>query len=330
MLTRQNRNDREDRLDANETVFFSRQLEAIDPIAYMTLFAGLLGRRYIPLVMNISPLENVYTYRRYTIHGKPKLGAPHAKDHPMVSVTAEETSQNIKQIPVSYGWSVREIKQAAKYDVPLDDLTIQAAMSTVARKQDDMLAFGESTVANITGLLNHSDVDFTTPTTKTGGGTSWFSAGCLADEIVKDLNLMVAEARTALKQASQSPGGDGAPAFDRWTILLPSAHYTKIATTPRSTTSDTTILKYVLQNNPWIESIEEWWQCDTADSGTDPQAVCYPRNQMCVGALIPDEFTSLAPQEEGHDIVVPAGGSCGGTVIRYAVACRYMKNIGTP
>ena len=118
------------RLDANETTFLSRQLEHIDPVNYMTLYAGLLGRRYIPRIENVSPLDNTYTYRMYSIvEGVDQLLAPGANDHPVVKVTIEEVSVQIKQIPVSYGWGVREIQQASKSNVPLDTMTIIAAMS---------------------------------------------------------------------------------------------------------------------------------------------------------------------------------------------------------
>lgn len=318
------------RLDANEVVFFSRQLETIDPVNYMTLFAGLLGRRFLPAVENVSPLENVYTYRMYTINGVAPVGGGlrHAKDYPTVSITATEASQNIKQIPAAMTWAVREIQQASKYNVPLDQLTVQAAMATIGRRQDNMLAFGDSSVANIKGLLNNSLVTIDTASTKSGSGagTKWIRAVPVnPDEILVDINTIVANTRSALHQASKMPGGDTTPAFNRFTILVSSANYAYIAATPRSANSDTTILQYALRNNPWIESIEEWWQCDLADAGgTGPRMVCYPRDPMWGGSLIPDDFTQLGPQEEGHDVVVPCNGSCGGTVIRYPVATRYQ------
>jgi hypothetical protein len=317
------------RLDAADIVHFARQLEHIDPTNYTKLFAGILGRKYIPLVEGVSPLVNEYTYRMYEIVGDAKLGGPHSNDHSVVSVKATEHTSAIKQIPVAMQWTVREIKQAAKFGSPLEQLTIQAAMSAVQRRMDTMLAFGESGTT-ITGLLNHASVDATTPGTKTGtgAGTAWIRAVAVSpDEILSDINLIVAETRTALKQASKLPGGDMTPAFDRFVLLLDSANYAYIASTPRSANSDTTILQYALRNNPWLESIEEWWQCDTADASGGARAVCYARDPMCLGAIIPDEWTQLSPQEEGHDIVVPASGSCGGTVIRYPVAVRYMDDI---
>ena len=316
------------RLDASDIVHFARQLEHIDPTNYQTLFAGILGRRYIPLIEGVSPLVNEYTYRMYTVSGEAKLGGSHAKDHRIVSVTATEHTSAIKQIPVAMNWTVREIQQAAKYGSPLEQMTIRAAMSSIARRVDRMLAFGE-TGTTIKGLVNNATVNFTTPSTKTGtgAGTKWIRAVPVSpDEIIADISKLVSEVRAQLQQATLLPGGDMTPAFNRFVLLLDSANYAYIASTPRSANSDTTILQYVLRNNPWLESVEEWWQLDLADTaGTGPRAVLYPRDPMAVGALIPDEWTQLDPQAEGHDIVVPASGSCGGTVVRYPVAMGYME-----
>jgi hypothetical protein len=323
------------RFDSNETIFFSRELETIDPTEYMTLFAGLRARTLIPLAENVDPLDLTYTYRMWEVTGRATIGAPNANDAGIIGVKATEASTPIKKIPVSYSWGVDEIKQAAKKGVSLDRMTVQAAMSEVARAVDHILAFGVPGT-QITGLLNNTDVDTTsTPVTKTGGGTPW-SAASLPGEWLADLNLIVNDTRKALKQASLAPGGAGTPAFDRFVLGLPSHHYGLVASTPRATTSDTTVLKYALLNNPWIESIEEWWKLDAADvedHGTignddgDPMIICYPRNPMCIGGVIPREFESLPPQEEGDNIVVYANGKCGGTVIRYPVAVRYLLDV---
>lgn len=317
------------RLDAADIVHFQRQLEHIDPTNYMTLFAGLLGRRYIPQIEGVSPLVNEYTYKMYEVVGDANLGGPHSNDDTVVSVKATEHSTTIKQIPVSMKWTVRELKQAAKLGTPLEQLTIQAAMSAVARRRDNMLAFGLSGTS-IRGLLNNGTVAFTTPSTKSGvgAGTKWIRAVPVApDEILADISKMVSETRAALRQATKLPGGDIIPAFDRFVLLLDSANYSYIAQTPRSSIDGTTILQQALKTNPWLESIEEWWQCDDAGGTGIHRAVLYPRDPMCLGSLIPDEWTPEAWQYVGHDVVVPAAGSCGGTVIRYQVAVRYMDNI---
>lgn len=318
------------RLDSSDIVFLERELRHVDPVSYPTLFAGIHGRRYIPLIEGVSPLSNEYAYRMATIVGDAKLGAPHSNDATTVSVKYSEFVSAIKQIPVSMKWSIRELKQSAAFaGGKLQDDTIRAAMSVVARKRDNMLALGISGTT-IGGLLNNSAVSLTTAGTKTGtgAGTAWIRTVAVApDEILADIAKMVSDTRLALKQATLAPGGDETPAFARWVLLLDEANYTYISQTPRSTNSDKTILQWALTQNPWLESIEEWNQCDTAGSGGVHRAVLYPRDVMCVGCLIPDEWSQEAWQYVGHDIVVPASGSCGGTVIKYPVAVRYMDLI---
>lgn len=322
-----NNGQEQSRLDSFDIAFLNRELRHIDPVSYPTLFAGLLGRRYIPLIEGVSPLQNEYQYTLMTISGDAKLGAPGSADMTRVSVSYTPVVSSIKQIPVTMSWTTRELKQSAAFiGGKLQEDTIRAAMSVVNRKREAMLALGV-TGTNIGGLLNNASINTTSAATKsgTGAGTLWIRAIPVdPNEVLADISKMVANARTQLKQASFAPGGDNMPAFARWVLLLDEANYTYISQTPRSTTSDRTILQWALTQNPWLESIEEWNQCDTAASGGNHLAVLYPRDVMCVGCLIPDEWSMEPWQYEGHNIVVPANGSCGGTVVKYPVACQYL------
>ena len=310
-------------LDANETLFFLRQLEHQDPKKYENLFAALKGRRFVPMIDGIPEWATSHRYKMYEVVGEAKVASPDTTEMPTVGVRAREVQRNIKSIEVKYEWTVDEIKASAATGAQLDDFTVMAAMSAAERQVDKLLAIGNSAFG-IEGLLNHTGVTASTAGTKTGGGTSWLGAGALPDEIIKDVNLMLQETRDALKQASER-GGMDAPAFERWVLLLPGARYTKIATTARSSTSDTTILEWLLRNNPFIESIEEWSECDSVAGAT--RAFLYPRSELCVGGIVNQEFTQHAPQADDLKIKVPCQMKCGGTIIRYPVACRYMASI---
>jgi hypothetical protein len=319
------------RLDAGDVAWLERELRQVDPVNYPTLFSGILGRRYIPAIDGMDPLKNEYAYKMYEIVGDAKIGAPGANDATVVAVKYTEFVSAIKQIPVTMSWTVRELAQDAKFNGKLQQDTIMAAMSVLARKQDSMLAFG-LTGTTIKGLLNHASVVETTPSTKTGtgAGTKWIrTVPVNPDEILADIAKMVSDTRTALKQASMAPGGEQMAMFPRFLLLLDQANYTYISQTPRSSTSDKTILQWALTQNPWLESIEEWHQLDLADTeGNGPRAVLFPaRRPDAVGCLIPDEWTALPWQYDGHNVIVPAGGSCGGTVIKYPVAVRYLDEI---
>jgi hypothetical protein len=311
------------RLDSNETVFFLRELEHRDPVKYQNLFAALKGRRFIPLIEGIPEHATSYRYKMYEVFGDAKIMSPDSTELPIVGVRAREVQRNIKSIGCRFEWTIDEIKASAATGAGLDDFTVMAAMSTAERQTDTLLAVGDSSMG-IEGLLNHTGVAASTASTKTGGGTAWTGASVLAEEIIGDVNRMLSETRAALKQAAER-GGLDAPAFERWVLLLPGVDYTKIATTPRSSTSDKSILSWMLENNPFLESIEEWSQCDSVSSAT--RAFLYPRDPLCVGGIVNQEFTQHAPQPEDLKIKVPCQMKCGGTVIRYPVACRYMASI---
>lgn len=316
------------RFDSNDTIFFARELETIDPVNYQELFAGLRAKVLFPEVEGINPLDLSYTYRMWSIQGRADIGGPNSNDMGTVSVIAKEVTQSIKDIDVEFGWTVKDIQRAARTGTPLDQLTIQAAMSIIARRQETMIAFGESGT-NITGMLNNASVSTAiAPVTKTPSGTAWTAATTPA-EMLADINNIVNGTRQRLKQASKMPGGDITPAFDRFVVLLPSYHYGLANSTPRSDNSDTTVLQYALQNNRFIESIEEWWELDTADAshGNGPMFMCYPRNAMWGGWIAPRTWDAQNPQESGKNIIIPASGNCGGGCIRYPVAASYMLQV---
>lgn len=321
------------RLDAADSFFLSQQLQSIDPTKYYNLFAGKIGRRFIPAIENISPVDTVYKYAMTSFVGRAKKGAPHAKDHRSVQVVKTEVVQPIKDILVEYGWTVQEIRASRQKNLDLDGDTLMAAMGAVEDQIDRMLAFGDPSNALMTGLLNNASINSTTPTTKTGSGTAWTGASVKPSEIIKDVTNMIAEARAAMQQATEV--GGTVPAFQKFTLLLPQQQMSLIASTPRSDNSDTTILQWLLQNNPWLASVEDWWRLDTADAGhsNGPMAVLYPAlpggqgNPLAFGAIIPVDFESLDPQFSGHDVIVPASARCGGVAVRYPVAFRYLKQI---
>lgn len=306
-------------LDSTQVAFLQRELEELDKQAYEALVPGNLARKYIPDQPGMAEWQESYRYKMYTKRGKLKVGAKNLDRLQRASLTMVSTIRRIEQFPLSYAWTVREIQQAAATGVPLDSLTVMAARTTAARKVDDFLALGNG--SDIDGLLSNSsgDVNIETPNAKTGGAP-WVTAGNLPDEVLSDINKLTEQLTTGLKQTDT-------PGFDKFVMLVPTKQYAYIASTPRSTYSDTTILKFAIQNNPWIESIEPWWQCNGAGVGPTDRIVIYPRTPLAVAGLVPQEFRPLSPQERDLEIVVPVSVSCGGTILRYPVAMRYMDGV---
>src|SRR5690606_19714055 len=151
-----------------------------------------------------------------------------------------------------------------------------------------------------------------------GGGTSWDNA--TPDEIIDDLNGIITKAVNDMKQA-------GGAMFAKFVILLPIDKYNKIATKRIGDGSDKTILRFVLENNPWIEGIEPWHRCSGAGANSSDRMVASPRNPLVIAGIVPMEFTTIPPQLRNFEYLINCMASCGGVVCRYPVAVVYCDGI---
>jgi hypothetical protein len=306
------------RFDSNETIFLERELESIDPTDYMELYSGLLARILFPDIPGIGRLDREYTYRMWSAQGKARVKGPGARTSGKVTVTRKEVISPIRDIDVTFGWPIDDIQRAAAKGVRLEPTTVQSAMMIIARRMDEMITFG-LTGTDMTGMANNANVLTSTPVTKTGGGTAWSEVATKA-QIYQDLKTIINDVRVALKQAGAVD--TTIPAFAKWVIALPTLYY-GLADEPRSDQSDTTVLEMAMKSR-YIEDIVEWNALDTADSGAYPMVMAWPRNPLFGGAVVAREYEQRNPQEVGHDISIPAIASCGGGVMRYPVAARYM------
>src|SRR5262245_48736407 len=245
------------RADANETGFLPRDLLAEDPRNYQEMFAGILGRRYFPLAQGISPNMMQHSYKMWRLIGQAKGGTDATTEVAQFSAVVSEKLGPIEAIPGMYSWTVDEINAARELGNGLDEMTVLSAHAGLERAVDNRLALGNA-AAGYTGALNNADVDSTTVITG-----SWGTA--TAQQILDDIFKMVSETLEALNQAAEQ-GGQDAPAFTKFTLLIP-VKQDMLLKKPRSTTSDTSIKAWLLQNLDNIEAIEPWWQCKGRGSG---------------------------------------------------------------
>ena len=106
-------------------------------------------------------------------------------------------------------------------------------------------------------------------------------------------------------------------------MLIPINEYTLIASTTRSSTSDTTILQYFLTNNPFIKSVEWLEEAKTAGAGATPRIVVYKRDPDYLTLEIPQDFEQFPPQEKGLAFKVPVHQRIGGVLIYYPLSMAY-------
>lgn len=313
----------ETRLDSNETLFFKRELESIDNRNYDIKFPLLKARMLLPKVTDVGETDNEYTYRQFKTTGKAKIIADSVDDLPSVGVEGREYTSRIKIVGAKFSYNLFEIKAAAAKGKPLSDLLARGARRAIEEEIDTLLAFGSSEHAMV-GFLNNTAVDKDTfvPSTKAATGTTWLDSGApnaTAAEMVGDVNVLVAQLWNQLKEA-EGIGG-------KITVAVPAAEYAYLAAQAMGDNADKTALRFLTENNPFLEEIVPWHKLAGVGDGGANRMVAFIRDPQVVGALIPMEYSPQPAQQFGLKFDVPVVARCGGTVIRYPMAIAYGDGI---
>ena len=304
------------RLDANETVFFERQLESIDERLYEVKKKELVYREFIPVNSSVAAGANSYTYRQFDKVGMAKVISNFADDLPRADIFGSEFISPIKTLGTSFGYNTQELRAAAMANTPLDGMKADAARRSIREKESNMAWNGDDD-SNLPGFLNNANIPIVATSTGTGGFT-W--ALKTPDEIILDVNILVTKIRE-----------DSKGAFEGDTLLLPINQYNIIAGTPRSTTSDTTILEFITKPGNSYGLAKVAWIPDELNStftgDTEDGMVLYQNDSEVLEQIISLEMVTHPVQERNLEFVVPVESRHGGTVVRYPIACAIMTGI---
>lgn len=307
----------EGRLDAAETVFFIRELSQLLAENFDIKYAKLKTLELLPVDGSVDPGSESVRYRQFDSAGSAKRLASLADDFPMVNVKGSEYEQRMQSYGAAFMYDVDEIRAAAKAGRPLEADRAQAVRKKLAQQLDDIGSLGDS-VAGLTGLLNLSNTDTYTPAS-INASKHWqandLTANKTPDQILADLNGMCAEVAINTKDIEHVKR-----------IVLPIQQYQYIATTPRATISDTTILKFFQAARPEIE-VTSWERLSTAGSGATTRAVGYDPDRLNVRMLMSVMFEQQAPQLKNMAYVVNCRFKTGGVISPFPKSVIYMDDI---
>lgn len=300
------------RYDGAETVFTARALEQIRARTYDIKYPNLRARDFLPVDNSIDPAIANVTYGQYTMVGAAIIISNYSQRLPRADVFRKEFSAKVRSIGVSYGWSMQEMREAAYTGVPLDQRKASAARRAFEEKIDNIACLGD-TGNGLVGFFNLASAQ--TYTVPNGAASSPLWANKTPDEIIKDLNGIITLVVSTTKEI-EHPN----------MLLLPTAQYQYIASTPRSSISDTTILEFFKMAHPEVR-VESWWRLAGAGtSGTD-RMIAYVNDPDHLQLVMPLEFTQMAPEWEGLELLTNCEGRCGGVQCYYPLSVCYGDGI---
>ena len=302
------------RLDANESIHFARQLEYVKSQAYDVKRPQLSALTLFPVDTSVPAGASTVTYRQYDQVGMAKVIANYADDLPRADVTAKEFTSPIRGVGISYGYSVQEIRASAFSGTSLDAKKMRAAQRGHEMKINQ-LAWSGDAASGVPGFLSNTNIpDYTVPADGTGSSKLWSTK--TADLILRDMNGAVNAVYTTTKGVHKPN--------ELW---LPPAQYALISSTARSATSDTTILEFFLNANPFVERVVPVVELTGAGSGGVDVMIAAENMSDNYQLVIPMAFMQHAPQQQNLEFTVPCESRCGGVIIEYPLAFAVGEGI---
>lgn len=301
------------RLDANESAFFTRELEYVKSQSYDTKFKQLKAFDVIPISSEAPNGATEITFRRYTGIGLAKIIADYAHDFPRVDVYGTEETAKIRGVGTSYGYSIKEIRSSQMAGKSLDQRRANFARRANDEKVNSVAFSGDSEFG-LQGLIDYPGITEYTVPNGTSGTTPWTTK--TPDEIVADLTGMV-------NAIVDTTNGREAPD----TLLLPIAQYNYIANTRMTGGDTTTILTFFLDNNPYINTVDWIVELKGAGASGGDRMMMYANDSEHLTLEMPQMFEQFDPQQKGMEFEIPCHSETAGVIVYYPLSVSYGDGI---
>ena len=292
-------------------IFLARELETILSRSYEVEYADIKYASLLPISSEVGPGADSFTYRVFDKQGSMKVIQDKAQDLPRADVLRKEVTHPVRSLGASFAYTIQETRAAAMVpNMNLEQRRANAVRRAYEEKVQEIAFFGDSP-SGMKGFFNNDQVDKIVP-------DKWFTdAGITTDEMLNLLN----EPATRLVNGSNMKEQPN-------TMLVPYEVYRIISTTPRSSTSDTTVLEFFLRTNPFITAIEPINELEADKSGgelTKDRIVTYDRSPDKLQLHIPQPLEFLPPIRQALEFSVAAHSRIGGLALYYPKSVIVME-----
>lgn len=304
-----------DAITSNASVFFARELESIEAKMYEFKKKELKYRELIPVSNSDSSGANNITYHMFDKVGMAQVIANFADDLPRADVFGKEFTQKVKSLGVAIGFSTQDIRAAAMAGTPLETMKSDAQRRAL-REKESKIAWNGDADSGLIGFLDNPNIPQVAAPNGAGGNSEWSTK--TPDEIIADVLAIVTKIRE-----------DSKGTFSGDTLLLPIDQWNITAGTPRSSTSDMTILEFLTKpGNTYGLTTIDWLPDELVGAiGGEDIALLYQRDSEVLEQRIPLELQLLPVQERNLEFIINGEARNGGVVVRYPIATVILTGI---
>lgn len=313
--------------DAQQALGFVRpQFYNIEATIYEQKYPSFDYASLIPVVTEGNEWARGTLFSSVDMAGQAQFISGKGFDMPYADIARTQFTKGFALAGIGYEWSLEEVSTAAMEGINLDNTKANAARRTAEQFLWNIGMTGRpdgvTNQKGWTGLVNDPNVPtVTAAATGTGSGTSWTTK--TPDQILADVNAALTGIIVSTIEVESAD-----------TLLLPTSRYLYLSSTPRSSTSDTTILQYLQANNVYTArsgqplTIRGLRSLETAGAGGTKRMLSYRRSPEVLRFHLPMPHKFLPPFQKSSMAWEVAGiMRTGGTEIRLPSACSYVDAI---
>lgn len=318
------------RFDSAEdaSVFFARELDYIKSQSYDVVYPEFTALKLFPISSEVNPGAETVTYYSYDKTGLAKIISNYATDLPRVDAKGKPTTATIKSVGDSYGYSVQEMRASRMAGKSLDVRKAEAARYQIDFLLNKIAWAGDADTGLIGVLSTGNDIPlYTIPANgsyvesgETKASSKWEHK--TAKQILDDINGMQKYVAKITKNVERPD-----------TLVLPSDVYIDISTRQIENTGYT-VLKFILENAPYLKSIESASELQADATEINPYgangknvALLYTNSPKKLTIEHPMPFFQHPVQPKGLELEVPCEARTAGAIIYYPLSALIAVGI---
>ncbi len=300
--------------------FLLSQVTSIEQEVYRIRYGDIQYPNLVPVDTSAYPWAKTVTYFTADGVGQADWMNNDASDMPFAETAHSKFETAVETAKIGYRFSLEEVNQA----MMIPGMNLSADKAAAAKRAADELVervvISGDKSKGFLGLVNQTSVPQTA--VPNGAASSPLWANKTPAEILNDVNTALMSAWSATSQVELHD-----------TVLLPVAQFGLIAATPRSTTSDTTIMTYLQANNIYTSTtgrpltIRTVRQLTGAGAGGTNRMITYRRDPQVLKFHMPMPHQFFPPQQRMLEFIVPGMLRLGGLDVRLPKGVSYNDGI---
>ncbi len=302
---------------ATGLAFLISQLSYIESKMYEKIYKKITYTDLLPVSNEAGEWAEAIDYFYMDGYATAKFVGSKSLDVPISEIGFAKETVPVELGATGYEYSDEELRQAIQLGRPLPQNKANTARRAYEELCQSVAMVGDTTHA-LLGFINNANVTSGTVAADGTSSSTLWSAKTPA-LILRDINKACSDVNVNSLQSEQVD-----------TLVLPTAQWNYISSTPRSDNSDTTIKQYVIQNSPFLkseDSIKSCYELTGAGAGPTDRMMAYTKDMDKVVFHIPMPLRFSEPQRKGRGFEIPGEFKVSGVEFRYPGSAIYADGI---